>query len=173
MRIAFYAPMKAPDHPVPSGDRRIAGLLLQALRLGGHDVEVASRLRSHEGRGDGARQRRIRAAGRHRAAGIAARYRARPPDLWFTYHLYLKAPDWIGPAVSRALAIPYLAADASHAAKRASGPWRDNWAMPLSGRSIVHSRQRRVRRPATIVSRTWTKAAPMLTNRRQIGADSE
>lgn len=125
MRIAFYAPMKAPDHPVPSGDRRIAGLLLQALRLGGHDVEVASRLRSHEGRGDGARQRHIRAAGRHRAAGIAARYRARPPDLWFTYHLYHKAPDWIGPAVSRALAIPYLAADASHAAKQASGPWRD------------------------------------------------
>ena len=25
------------------------------------------------------------------------------PDLWFTYHLYHKAPDWIGPAVAEAL----------------------------------------------------------------------
>ena len=24
MRIAFYAPLKSPDHPVPSGDRRVA-----------------------------------------------------------------------------------------------------------------------------------------------------
>ena len=26
MRIAFYAPLKPPDHPMPSGDRRIAQL---------------------------------------------------------------------------------------------------------------------------------------------------
>jgi hypothetical protein len=35
MRIAFYAPMKPPDHPQPSGDRRMANLLMQALRLAG------------------------------------------------------------------------------------------------------------------------------------------
>jgi hypothetical protein len=35
MRIAFYAPLKAPDHPVPSGDRTIARLLLAALKQGG------------------------------------------------------------------------------------------------------------------------------------------
>ena len=27
---------------------------------------------------------------------------ARQPDLWFTYHLYHKAPDWLGPAGHRA-----------------------------------------------------------------------
>ena len=29
--VAFYAPMKAPDHPAPSGDRTMARLLLKAL----------------------------------------------------------------------------------------------------------------------------------------------
>ena len=31
MDIAFYAPMKAPDHPVASGDRRMANLLIEGL----------------------------------------------------------------------------------------------------------------------------------------------
>ena len=44
-------------------------------------------------------------------------------ELWFTYHLYYKAPDWLGPAVSRALGIPYVVAEASHAAKREGGAW--------------------------------------------------
>src|SRR3546814_641376 len=39
------------------------------------------------------------------------------------YHLYYKAPDWIGPKVARALRIPYVVAEASVAYKRASGPW--------------------------------------------------
>ena len=25
------------------------------------------------------------------------------PQAWFTYHLYHKAPDWLGPAVSQSL----------------------------------------------------------------------
>ena len=29
MRIAFYAPLKSPDHPVPSGDRQMARLLMR------------------------------------------------------------------------------------------------------------------------------------------------
>src|SRR4030095_4370142 len=48
---------------------------------------------------------------------------SRRPQAWFTYHLYHKAPDWLGPPVSRALGIPYLVAEASHAPKRAGGPW--------------------------------------------------
>ena len=31
MRIAFYAPLKPPTHATPSGDRRVAGLLMEAL----------------------------------------------------------------------------------------------------------------------------------------------
>ena len=46
MRIAFYAPLKAPTHPVPSGDRRMARLLMAALEAGGHHVTLASTLRS-------------------------------------------------------------------------------------------------------------------------------
>ena len=42
MRVAFYAPLKSPAHPVPSGDRRIARALLQALALGGHDTTLVS-----------------------------------------------------------------------------------------------------------------------------------
>ncbi len=48
---------------------------------------------------------------------------AAAPDLWFTYHLYYKAPDWLGPVVSAALDIPYVVAEASSAPKRGGGPW--------------------------------------------------
>jgi glycogen synthase len=43
--------------------------------------------------------------------------------VWFTYHLYYKAPDWLGPAVADALGIPYVVAEASLAGKRRDGPW--------------------------------------------------
>jgi glycosyltransferase involved in cell wall biosynthesis len=49
---------------------------------------------------------------------------AERPQLWFTYHLYYKAPDWLGPRVAEALGIPYVIAEASYAQKRAKGPWR-------------------------------------------------
>src|SRR5690606_22702559 len=101
MRIAFYAPMKPPDHATPSGDVRVARLLIAALRRAGNRVELASRLRSWEGTGDARRQARIAALGARNARRLVARYRRAPagarPDLWFTYHLYHKAPDWIGP----------------------------------------------------------------------------
>ncbi len=48
MRIAFYAPLKSPAHPVPSGDRRIARALLQALALGGHETMLVSSFRSFD-----------------------------------------------------------------------------------------------------------------------------
>ena len=132
MRVAFYAPLKAADHPVPSGDRTIARLLLAALeRAGatrGWEVEVASRFRSFDGAGDAQRQARLRELGARIAGRLADACRERPPDhrpsLWFTYHLYHKAPDWLGPAVSERLGIPYVAAEASHAPKQARGAWR-------------------------------------------------
>ncbi|MEX0697218.1 MAG: glycosyltransferase family 4 protein [Dongiaceae bacterium] len=119
--------MKQPTHPVPSGDRRMARLLMAALARAGHRVELASRLRSYDGAGDPARQAAIATRARGIAARLLRRYRARPPAqrpaAWFTYHLYYKAPDWLGPAVADALAIPYLVAEASHAPKRAGGAW--------------------------------------------------
>src|SRR5215469_8512633 len=126
MRIAFYAPLKPPDHATPSGDRRVARLLFEALRLAGHEPVLASHLRGLDPVGRPFRQKRLAAHGRQTAERLIARWRARPesaPGLWFTYHLYYKAPDWLGPAVSAALGIPYVVAEASFAAKRAGGPW--------------------------------------------------
>lgn len=127
MRVAFYAPLKPPDHPVPSGDRRVARLLIAALARAGHDVEIASRLRSYDRDGAVERQRRLAAVGGRLAKRYAARSAARPaaerPRAWITYHLYHKAPDWIGPRVAALLGIPYVVLEASVAGKRAGGPW--------------------------------------------------
>jgi len=126
MRVAFYAPLKPPDHPIQSGDRRIAKSFLTALRQAGHQPFVASRLRSFDGNGAARHQARVAAQGERIAERLIRQWRARPetaPHLWFTYHLYYKAPDWLGPAISAALGIPYVIAEASHAAKRANGPW--------------------------------------------------
>ncbi|AWJ88432.1 glycosyl transferase family 1 [Azospirillum baldaniorum] len=123
MRIAFYAPLKSPTHPVPSGDRRMARLLMAALEGAGHRVTLACTLRSwDDGRRPG-RAERLAALGARCADRLTARWRDDPPDLWFTYHLYHKAPDWIGPAVCRRFGIPYVVAEASFAAKRAAGPF--------------------------------------------------
>jgi glycosyltransferase involved in cell wall biosynthesis len=79
-----------------------------------------SRLRSRDGMGDGVRQRRLAVLGRRLADRIL---RTDAPDLWFTYHLYHKAPDLIGPAAADRLGIPYVVAEASFAPKQAAGPW--------------------------------------------------
>jgi glycosyltransferase involved in cell wall biosynthesis len=127
MHLAFYAPMKPPTSAVPSGDRRIARLFMQAFAQAGHEVDLAARLRTWEGVGDESRQVRLRDVAGRLSRRLLDRYLSRPaierPDAWFTYHVYHKAPDWIGPAVSDALDIPYLVAEASIADKRASGPW--------------------------------------------------
>ncbi len=127
MRIAAYAPLKPPDHPVPSGDRRVARLLDAALRHSGHNVEWAGTLRSRDGTGDPVRQARLAKIGNYLGARLVRRWQSRPPherpDLWITYHLYYKAPDHLGPAVADALGIPYVVVEASVAMKRAGGKW--------------------------------------------------
>lgn len=126
MRVAFYAPLKSPDHPTPSGDRQMARLFLRALRQAGHEPVLASRFRSFEGRGDPVRQTRLADFGKRLAERWLRRCRASPataPQLWFTYHLYHKAPDWLGPRISAALGIPYIVAEASFAPKQARGGW--------------------------------------------------
>lgn len=127
MRIAFYAPLKSPTHGTPSGDRRVAGLLMDALGRAGHQVELVSTFRSYDAAGDAARQAGLREQGRALGRRLAAQWRDGPalarPDLWFTYHTYYKAPDWLGPEACAGLGIPYVIAEASHADKRAGGAW--------------------------------------------------
>lgn len=128
--IAFHAPLKAPDHPVASGDRRMARLLFAALERAaleraGLSPRLESRLRAYEPTGDAAAQAALDAAGRAEVARLLAEYRAgtrAAPRLWFTYHCYYKAVDRLGPPVSRALGIPYCVAEASRAPARAGGP---------------------------------------------------
>jgi glycosyltransferase involved in cell wall biosynthesis len=146
MRVAFYAPLKAPTHGTPSGDRRVARLLMQALALAGHAVELASEFRSYEGAGDPQRQAALRGEGESIARTLVDRWSAsRPPEAWFTYHLYYKAPDWLGPKVAQAFGIPYVVAEASHAPRRAGGPWalgHEATARALRGASRVFCLQR-------------------------------
>jgi glycosyltransferase involved in cell wall biosynthesis len=126
MRIAFYAPLKPPDHPIPSGDRRMAQLFLAALRLAGHEPTLVSHFRSYEGYGDSVRQVRFAALGRRIAERRLRHWREAPelaPELWFSYHIYHKAPDWLGPVVAGSLGIPYVVAEASVSPRHALGPW--------------------------------------------------
>ncbi len=130
MRLAFYAPLKPPDHPNPSGDRTMARALIAAWRKGGAEIAIASRFRARVGSADAAEIAKRAERGQAIAERLIRRYRQAParerPDAWFTYHLYYKAPDWLGPRVAAALDIPYLVAEASHAPKRATGPYADN-----------------------------------------------
>ncbi len=133
MHIAFYAPLKPPGHPVPSGDRKMARQLVAALEAGGHRVEIASELRMFAALPHDAD---ILAPARREAETIIARWREpgfRPPDLWFSYHPYYKAPDIIGPVICRHFGIAYVTAEASFAAKRDRDQWRDSQALVSDG----------------------------------------
>jgi glycosyltransferase involved in cell wall biosynthesis len=124
MRVAFHAPMKPPDHAVPSGDRRVANLVIAALECAGHEVALASRFRAYDGIGDAAAQRALAAQGHDEARRLIDSWRGGgAPDAWVTYHLYHKAPDWLGPAVACALGIPYVVVEPSHAPKQRGGRW--------------------------------------------------
>ena len=124
MRIGFYAPLKTPLHGKPSGDREIGRLLLKALNALGHDVEIVSNLRTWDGRGCKQRQKDIRHASMKEVKRILKKYSTGPaPDLIFTYHIYHKAPDWIGIELATTLNIPYVIAEASFAPKQLNGAW--------------------------------------------------
>lgn len=128
MKIAFYAPMKPPDHKTPSGDRVMAGLLVKALAAGGHDIRVASRLRSYRPDPGEAAYNELKSAAHAEAQRLSTAWSRAgepwSPDCWFSYHPYYKAPDWVGPQVCAHLGLPYITAEASYAGKRDAGPWR-------------------------------------------------
>ncbi|MGO4134208.1 glycosyltransferase family 4 protein [Rhizobium brockwellii] len=125
MRVAFYAPMKSPNHPVPSGDRLMAQLLIRALELGGHQVDVASEFRTYASTPQAAAA--LEPAIGAELERLRLRWKSGPrPELWFCYHPYYKSPDPFGPAISAEFAIPYVTAEASYAAKRDRTGWADS-----------------------------------------------
>ncbi len=126
MRIGFYAPLKPPDHPSPSGDRRMARLLMAALQGMGHEVQVISDLRTYNSDGNPAREAGIADASSAEVSRLTRLFAGPPqalPDLFFTYHVYHKAADYIGPALKQRFNRPYVIAEPSVAPKRANSPW--------------------------------------------------
>jgi glycosyltransferase involved in cell wall biosynthesis len=129
MRIAYYAPLKSPDHPVPSGDRQMAQMLKAALQLAGNTVELASEFRSFSATPTVESHAAALAEAEREIARLSALWEAgQKPDLWFCYHPYYKAPDLIGPTLSTRFAIPYVTAEASYSARRNIGTWAENQA---------------------------------------------
>lgn len=119
--VAFYAPMKPPNDPVPSGDRTMARALLAAVEGSGlGDVTLASSLRSRDGVGDPSAQDRIFEAAEREIERLAA---GQKPDLWLTYHSYYKAPDLLGPRLARHWGIPYAIVEGTRASSRLRGPY--------------------------------------------------
>ncbi|MEM1163282.1 MAG: glycosyltransferase family 4 protein, partial [Pseudomonadota bacterium] len=121
--IAFYAPMKPPGHPVPSGDREIARLTIRAVEHAGWEVRTVSELRLLEKTGEPEAQAALVAAAEAETMRLLRDLAETPPALWFTYHCYYKAPDLLGPAVSEALRVPYVISEPSIAPRRRTGAW--------------------------------------------------
>jgi glycosyltransferase involved in cell wall biosynthesis len=134
MKIAFYAPLKPIDHPVPSGDRLMARLLLAALEALGHQVSVASGLRTYLKEPDAGLygdHHRQAFAERSRIAELWGHQGA--PDLFFCYHPYYKSPDLLGPLLCRDFGIAYVTAESSYSARRNIGIWADSQALVKEG----------------------------------------
>lgn len=125
MKIAFYAPLKSPGHPVPSGDRLMSRLIIQAQSMAGHKVTLASEMRAFLGNsGDAPGLAALTARASEERARIAQDWhRDGPPDLWFCYHPYYKSPDLLGPPLCVTFGLPLVTAEASHSARRNIGIW--------------------------------------------------
>jgi glycosyltransferase involved in cell wall biosynthesis len=118
MRICFYAPFKPLGHPNPSGDLIIATGLYDFLVSQGHTLLIASELRSRwiylkPWRFPTIIKERIR---------TARRIQQFSPDLWLTYHCYYKAPDLLGPALSKKFNIPYCIFQGIYSTKQRRSP---------------------------------------------------
>ena len=134
-RIAFYAPLKPPSHPIPSGDREIARNLLKALTLAGFDPFVASEAIAYQKRPSTELFVERKARCQAEIERLLAAWTTGPthrPDVWMTYHPYCKAPDWIGPPVCRALDIPYVTVEACRTRQDTDADWAD-------GRAVVQA----------------------------------
>ncbi len=126
LRIALYAPLKAPTHPVPSGDRLMAQLLMRCLTQAGHQVDLASELRAYLGDPqDHAGWAKLRGEADQEIARISTLWADQPPDLWLCYHPYYKAPDLLGPRLAQRFALPYITVEASLSARRDIGIWAE------------------------------------------------
>jgi glycosyltransferase involved in cell wall biosynthesis len=129
-RIAFYAPLKPPDHPIASGDRQMARMLLRALQNAGYDAFLASREIAYSKRPGLEHLDARKAAAHGEASRLLAQFEAtgRKPALWFSYHPYDKSPDWLGEEICATLDIPMVTAEPCKTGQGPHGewlPWRE------------------------------------------------
>lgn len=122
-RVAFYAPLKSPEHPVPSGDREMARNLMDVIGADGSKVDLISELRSFDPKGDIVVQARLASQAEHEIKRLIATLKPDPIDMWVTYHNYYKSPDLIGPNVCAALGVPYVQIESTRAKRRLHGRW--------------------------------------------------
>ena len=122
-KIAFYSPLKPATHPVPSGDRLMAQLLVHCLGSLGHDVKTASTLRAFlrdpDSESDAAELQQQAQQEVRRLSILWMREGA--PDIWFCYHPCFKSPDLIGPELCQSFGIAYVTAEAAHSPRRSKG----------------------------------------------------
>ena len=118
MRIAFYAPFKPLNHPLPSGDLVIGNGLLQYLKNKGHEVQIASLLRC---RWIFWKPWLLPLLLRDRRRVLRRHHRGNT-DIWLTFHSYYKGPDMLGPHYSRQARMPYVIFQGSYATK-----YRKRW----------------------------------------------
>lgn len=101
----------------------MARLLLRALGMAGHDVSVASELRSFHAASE-TEVPGLRQAALSEVERLSALYQQQGrPDMWFCYHPYYKAPDLIGPALCQRFGMAYVTAEASYSNRRNLGVW--------------------------------------------------
>lgn len=101
----------------------MARALIKGMEYAGHEVNVVSQLRSFS---KTPHTNELRAAAEHKAGEIISRWGADRPDLWFSYHPYYKAPDFVALAVLKTLDIPVFTAEASLATRRDKDEWHNS-----------------------------------------------
>lgn len=136
MKIAFYAPLKSPEHPKPSGDRQMARALIKALIHAGHEVQVISHLR-----GFSKTPHMVAFIDQFtdESKTVIKQLKEWQPDLWFSYHPYYKAPDFLALKVCDALGLNLVTVEASLAVKRDGDEWATS--QRIVRETLQHSRK--------------------------------
>lgn len=104
----------------------MARLFIETLTRMGHDVTVLSQLRSYNPEGDPGREQQVAADAKQEIEHLTQSWQkdaSARPDLLFTYHVYHKAADYLGPQLKARFGLPYIIAEPSVAPKRAAGRW--------------------------------------------------
>ena len=159
-RVAFYAPLKSPNHPIPSGDRLIARLMMRALQLAGCDFTLVSEVISYQKHPSPEIYETRRDAVCREEQRLTELWDRRPaerPKLWFTYHPYCKSPDWLGPPLCKRYDIPYATAEACRTRQNTDEAWQ-------AGRKAVQAAVHLARVNFVLKDSDWSYLESILLN---------